>query len=177
MRRTTPVHRRAIHGVAAIVGLLFAAACGSGGGPNEERWDVVQEYLDRQSAWEERAGDLQSILMGSNSLEEALRSAEEQHGALPDATAAVDAAQALLATGGPRTIEAAEFLLERSRSPLALEPEPEGAAAESPAERAERRRAADDAIWTSLIDHMDADWEIVQSYLDDQSAWFARLRE
>ena len=177
MRRTTPAHRRAIHGGGAIVGLVFAAACGSGGGPNEERWGVVQEYLDRQSAWEERAGDLQSFLMAGGSLEEGLRSAEEQHGALPDATAAVDAAQAILAAGGSRTIEAAEFLLERSRSPLALESEPEGAAVESPAVRAERRRAASDAIWTSLIDHVDADWEIVQAYQDEQSAWFARLRE
>ena len=177
MRTTVPLHRRGIHGVAAIVGLVFAAACGSGGGPNEERWAVVQDYLDRQAAWEERAGDLQSVLMASSSLEEGLRSAEEQHGPMPDATAAVDAAQEILAAGGRRTIEAAEFLLERSRSPLALESEPEGAAVESPAERAERRRSANDAIWTSLIDHMDADWEIVQAYEDEQSAWFARLRE
>ena len=177
MRTTVPLHRRGIHEVALIVGLMFAVACGSGAGPNEERWGVVQDYLDRQAAWEERAGDLQSILMASGSLEEGLRSAEEQHGALPDATAAVDAAQAILAAGGPRTIEAAEFLLERSRSPLALEPEPEGTAVESPEDRAARRRAASDAIWTSLIDHVAADWEIVQAYLDDQSAWFARLRE
>lgn len=177
MRAAVPVHRSAIHGLVGIVGLIFAVACGSGGGPNEERWSVVRDYLDRQAAWEERAGDLQSVLMASGSLAEGLRSAEEQHGALPDATAAVDAAQAILAAGGPRTIEAAEFLLERSRSPLALEPEPAGAAVESPAERAERRRAASDAIWTSLIDHADADWKIVQSYLDEQSAWLARLRE
>ena len=124
--RTTVQVRRAIHGVAAIVGLIFAVACGSGGGPNEERWEVVQDYLDRQAAWGERAGDIQSVLMASGSLEEGLRSAEEQHGALPDATAAVDAAHAILAAGGPRTIEAAEFLLERSRSPLAWSPSRRG---------------------------------------------------
>jgi len=177
VRSPFPVRRRALRGVLAIAGLALAGACEFDAGPNEERWGVVQDYLDRQAAWEERAGDLQSILMANRSVEEGLRSAEEEHGAMPDATAAVDAAQAILAAGGPRTIEAAEFLLERSRSPLALEPEPQGAAVEAPEDRAERRRAANDAIWTSLIDHVDADWEVVQAYLDEQSAWFARLRE
>lgn len=176
MRTTLPVRRHAIDGVVVIVGLLFAVACGSGGGANEEQWAVVQDYLDQQAAWEEQAGDIRSILMASRSVEEGVRSAEEQHGAMPDATAAVDAAREILAAGGPRTVEAAEFLLERSRSPLAFEPGPEETA-ESPEERLERRRAANDAIWTSLIDNVGADWEVVQAYKDEQSAWFARLRE
>ena len=52
-----------------IVGLMFAVACGSGGGPDDERWAVVQDYLDRQAAWEEQAGDIRSILMASGSVE------------------------------------------------------------------------------------------------------------
>ena len=176
MRTTHPWHRRSLPGVAVTVGLAVAAACGSGGGPNEERWAVVQDYLDRQAAWEEQAGDIQSILMASRSVDEGLRSAEEQHGAMPDATEAVDAAREILTLGGSRTIEAAEFLLERSQNPFAFGQEPQGSAAEPPEGRAARRRAANDAIWKSLIDHVGADWGVVQAYEDEQSDWFARLR-
>ena len=176
MRTTHPWHRRSLHGVAVTVGLAVAAACGSGGGPNEERWAVVQDYLDQQAAWEEQAGDIQSILMASRSVDEGLRSAEEQHGAMPDATEAVDAAREILTLGGSRTIEAAEFLLERSQNAFAFGQEPQGSAAEPPEGRAARRRAANDAIWKSLIDHVGADWGVVQAYEDEQSDWFARLR-
>ncbi len=39
---------------------------------------------------------------------------------MPDATAALAAARQLVAAGGPYTIEAAEFLIERSDGPAAM---------------------------------------------------------
>ena len=54
------------------------------------------------------------FMAGDGTVEENLQRAEEEHGQLPDATAALAAARQLVAAGGPYTIEAAEFLIERS---------------------------------------------------------------
>ena len=180
MRTTRPAHPRSLLGVAAIAGSVFAAACVSGGGgPDEEPWAVVQSYLEEQAAWEERAGDIRSILMtGAGSLEERLRGAEEAHGAMPDATDAVVAARAVVAAGGPRTVEAAEFLIERWRNPAALRPEMENAAADigpGGAAVAARLRTSEDQTWAALIAHVGPDWSVVQEYIDDRSEWWRRL--
>ena len=115
MRTNQPGHRRSRHGAVVIVGLAFAAACGSLGGPDEERWAVVRDYLDRQAAWEERAGDVRSILMtGTGSLEERMRGAEETHGVMPDATAAVEAARAIVAIVRPPRLTASGSRCGRS---------------------------------------------------------------
>lgn len=178
--RTNPGHRRVMHGAAVIFGLLFAAACESNsGGLGEERWAVVQDYLDRQAAWEEQAGDVRSILMtGIGSFEDLIRSAEEAHGALPDATAAVAAARAIVAAGGPRTVEAAEFLIKRRGLPHVVTPEMETATAEpgpdSPAEGA-RLRGAEDPTWDAMIAHIGPDWPIVQAYIDARGEWWWRV--
>ncbi len=181
MRTNHPGHRRSLHGAVVIVGLAFAAACASGGGPDEERWAVVQGYLDEQAAWEERAGDIRSILLtGSGPLEERMREAEEAHGAMPDATAAVDAARAIVAAGGPRTVEAAEFLIERWRNPAAVRPEMETAAVEAgPAAAAAGAmlRSSEDPTWVALIAHVGPDWSVVQEYVDDRSEWWRRVSE
>ena len=181
MRRNHPGHRRALRGAVVIVVLAFAAACGSFGGPDEERWAVVQDYLDRQAAWEERAGDIRSILLtGAGSLEQRLRGAEEAHGAMPDATAAVDAARAIVAAGGPRTVEAAEFLIERWRNPAAVRPEMGNAAVEAGPDAAAvgaRLRTSEDRTWTALIAHVGPDWSVVQGYVDDRSEWWRRVSE
>ena len=175
MRTTYPGHRRAIHGVVVIVGLVFAAACESdGGGPNEERWTVVQAYLDRQAAWEEDAGDIRSILMtGTGSFEDQLRGAEEAHGPMPDATAAVEAARAIIAEGGPSTVEAAEFLIERWRNPRVIASEMQSAAAEAGLDAAvgARLRASEDQTWDALIAHIVPDWSVVQGYVNDRNNW------
>ena len=179
---THPGHRRGIHGVMVIVGLVFAAACESvGGGPNEERWAVVQDYLDQQAAWEERAGDIQSILMtGTGSFEERMRGAEEAHGAMPDATAAVEAAQAIVAASGPRTVEAAAFLIERWRNPRVVSLEMENATAEAGPDAAAvgaRLRTSEDQTWAALIAHVGPDWSLVEQYVEDRSEWWRRVSE
>ena len=182
MRTTHPGHRRSLLGVVVMVGAVLAAACGSlGGGPGEERWAVVQDYLDRQAAWEERAGDIRSILMtGTGSLEERMRGAEEEHGAMPDATAAVEAARAIVAGHGPRTAEAAEFLIERWRNPPAVTTEMGNATAEAgpdaPAVGA-MLRTSEDRTWAALIAHVGPDWSLVQEYVDDRSEWWRRVSE
>ena len=54
-----------------------------------------------QAAWEERAGGMHGIFMaGDGTVEENLQRAEEEHGQLPDATAALAAARQLVAAGG-----------------------------------------------------------------------------
>ena len=181
MRTNQPGHRRSRHGAVVIVGLAFAAACGSLGGPDEERWAVVRDYLDRQAAWEERAGDIRSILMtGTGSLEERMRGAEEEHGAMPDATAAVEAARAIVAGNGPRTVEAAEFLIERRRSPAAVRAEMENATAEADPDAAAvgaQLRTSEDRTWAALIAHVGPDWSVVQEYVDERSEWWRRVSE
>ncbi|MCY4026840.1 MAG: hypothetical protein OXH75_11090 [Acidobacteria bacterium] len=76
-------------------------------------------------------------MTGIGSFEDLIRSAEEAHGALPDATAAVEAAHAIVAAGTPRTVETAEFHIERRGLPPLVTPEmetaPAGAWPDSPA--------------------------------------------
>ena len=108
--------------VVAVLLLLTISACGRTDSPHPEatgvddvQWAVVREYIDLQAAWEERAGDLPDILFsGDGTVDEIVQRAEQEHGQLPDVTAAVAAAQESVAGGGPHTIEAAEFLIERT---------------------------------------------------------------
>ena len=182
MRTNDPGRRRSLYGAVAIVGLAFTTACGSlVDAPDEERWDVVQDYLDRQAAWEERAGDIRSLLLtGTGSLEERVRGAEDEHGVMPDATAAVEAARAIVAGGGPRTVEAAEFLIERWRNPAAVGTEMENATAETGPDAAAvgaRLRTSEDPTWAALIAHVGPDWSLVRAYMDERSEWWRRVSE
>ncbi len=130
MNDAVPRNRRTVEGVwvTIILLLLTVSACGRTNSPHPERtsadnaqWAIVQEYLDLQAAWEEQAGGMHDLFMaGDGTVEENLQRAQEEHGQLPDATAALAAARQLVAGGGPYTIEAAEFLIERSAGPIAM---------------------------------------------------------
>ncbi len=123
MSAAVPRNRRTVEGVRVtiILLLLTVSACGRTNSPHLEgtsadnaQWAVVQGYLDLQAAWEEQAGGMHDIFVaGDGTVEENLQRAEEEHGQLPDATAALAAARQLVAAGGPYVIEAAEFLIER----------------------------------------------------------------
>ena len=125
MSAAVPRNRRTVEGVRVtiILVLLTVSACGRTDSLHPEetsadkaQWAVVQEYLDLQAAWEERAGGMHDVFMaGDGTVEENLQRAEEEHGKLPDATAALAAARQLVAAGGPYTIEAAEFLIAPCR--------------------------------------------------------------
>ena len=182
MSSATPWCRHAIESVwLATLLLLAVTACGPAGGDGA-RWPVVLEYLDQQAAWEAQAGDIGHILRaGSGPLDEKMRRAEETHGQLPDATAAIAAAREIVATGGPHTVEAALFLIERSESPLGtmdtgrklrqmVEDGIDGA------EAIARLRGTEDPTWEALIAHIGPDWALVQNYLDEHDTWFARYR-
>ena len=173
---------RTLQGLTMIGALLVSSAACSDGGrtavepgttANDERWVVVQDYLDQQAAWEEQAGDLRGILMTSGgNLEEGLRRVEEEHGARPDATAAVEAAQSIVAEGGPWTVEAAEFLIERSRDPLVMSETMGNAmteALDAPDVGATRLRASEDGTWDALIAHVGPDWSVVEEYVEERS--------
>ena len=174
--------------VLAIASLLLAiSACGPSSQSDEatadddRRWAVVGDYLDRQAAWEQQAGDMQEILMtGDGTIEDKIRRAEEEHGQLPDASAAVAAARELVAAGGPHTVEAAEFLLERSGSLVAMmervQAIEELAADVGPDEAVAGLGSVDDATWEALIATIDPDWTVVQDYLDERDVWYARMR-
>ena len=192
MSTAVPRNRRTVEGVwvTIIPLLLTVSACGRINSPHPEgtnadnaQWAVVQEYLDLQAAWEERAGGMHDIFMaGDGTVEENLQRAEEEHGQLPDATAALAAARQLVAAAGPYTIEAAEFLIERSAGPIAMmdpvrhERLEELVAEVGPAEAFAALHAADDVTWEALIAKIGADWSVVQDYLDEQDAWFERVR-
>lgn len=177
--------RRAVDGVRVVASLLLvaAAACGRDSPPSvaDAKWAVVQEYLDQQEAWEAEAGDVREILFGggAGSLDEKVRRMEEAHGELPDAIPAIAAAREIVASGGRYTVEAAEFLIERDRGPLGMldgERRLEEAAAEVGTAESAETLGADDRTWEALIAHIGTDWAIVQDFLDELEAWFARLR-
>ncbi len=192
MSTAVPRNRRTVEGVwvTIILPLLTVSACGRTNSPHPKgtnadnaQWAVVQEYLDLQAAWEEQAGGMQDIFMaGDGTVEGNLQRAEEEHGQLPDATAALAAARQLVAGDGPYTIEAAEFLIERSAGPIAMmdplrhERLEELVAEVGPAEAFAALRAAEDVMWEALIAKIGADWSVVQDYLDEQDAWFERMR-
>ena len=192
MSTAVPRNRRTVEGVrvTVILLLLTVSACGPTNSPHPEatsagdaQWAVVQEYLDLQAAWEEQAGGMHDVFMaGDGTVEENLQRAEEEHGQLPDATAALAAARQLVATGGPYTIEAAEFLIERSDGPIAMidplrHKRLEKLAAEvGPAEAFAALHAAEEVTWEVLIAKIGPDWSVVQDYLDEQDAWLERRR-
>ena len=155
--------------------VVASATCGPDDGA---RWAVVQDYLDRQAAWEAEAGSLQEILVtGSGTLAERFGRAEAAHGTLPNAAEAVAAAREILAAGGPHTADAAEFLIERSASPLGMRDrtrELEAAAGENGATAFARLRAAEESVWRALIAHVGPDWAVVEDYLAEHEAWFER---
>ena len=126
---------------------------------------------------------MQDIFMaGDGTVEENLQRAEEEHGQLPDATAALAAARQIVAAGGPYTIEAAEFLIERSDGPTAMidplrhERLEKLAAEVGPAEAFAALHAAEEVTWEVLIAGIGADWSVVQDYLDEQDAWLESRR-
>ena len=163
MSTAFPRNRRTVERVwvTIILLLLTVSACGGtnsahpeGTSADSAQWAVVQEYLDLQAAWEEQAGGMHDIFMaGDGTVEENLQRAEEEHGQLPDATAASAAARQLVAAGGPYTIEATEFLIERSSGPIAMidplrrERLAELAAEVGGAEAFARLQSAEDATW------------------------------
>ena len=187
MRTAIPRRRRAVEGVWVMSWLLVAAsACGpaDSSGTADARWGVVQEYLDLQAAWEQRAGDLRDIVFsGEGTVDEMVQRAEQEHGQLPDATAALTAAQQIVAAGGPHTIEAAEFLIERTSSPLAMLDRQRGgkhgklAADVEPEEAFASLRVTEDVTWEALIDRVGPDWTVVQDHVDELDAWYERMRE
>ena len=186
MSTAIPQRRRVVEGAWAVILLLLAtSACGptASSSTADARWAVVQEYLALQAAWEEQAGDLRDIVFsGEGALDETVQRAEEEHGQLPDVTAAMAAAQEIVAAGGPHTIEAAEFLIERTRSPLAMlgwqrdGKQDDPAAHVGPAEAFARLRTTEDATWEALIDRVGPDWTVVQDHLDELDAWYERMR-
>lgn len=192
MSTAVPRNRRTVEGVwvTIILLVLTVSACGRTNSPHAEatsaanaQWAVVREYLDLQAAWEEQAGGMHDIFMaGDGTVEENLQRAEEEHGQLPDATAALAAARQLVAAGGPFTIEAAEFLIERSAGPIAMidplrrERLEELVADVGPAEAFAALHAAEDVMWEALIAKIGPDWSVVQDYLDEQDAWLERMR-
>ena len=192
MSAAVPRNRRTVEGVRVtiILVLLTVSACGRTDAPHPEgtsadkaQWAVVQEYLDLQAAWEEQAGGMHDVFMaGDGTVEENLQRAEEEHGQLPDATAALAAARQLVAAGGPYTIEAAEFLIERSAGPTAMidplrhERLEELVAEVGPAEAFAALQAAEEVTWEVLIARIGPDWPVVRDYLDAQDAWFERMR-
>ena len=167
--------------------VLTVAACAPTGLPHgdpadDARWAVVEEYREQQAAWEERAGGVRGLLLGGGpgTFEETMQRAEEAHGELPDATAAIAAARELVAAGGPRTVEAAEFLIERSEGAFAMlgfETRLKDLDADDPGEAFARLRAAEEATWEALIAHIGPEWAIVQDFRDERDAFFARRRE
>ena len=162
----------ALVGFAALM-LVPTAACGPAG-DDGARWAVVEDYLDRQAAWEAEAGSLQEMLVtGSGTLAERFERAEAAHGTLPDAGEAVAAAREIVAAGGLHTADAAEFLIERSASPLGMRDrtrELEAAAGANGAAAFARLRAAEDSIWEALITHVGTDWAVVERYLAERDA-------
>ena len=165
----------------AVLAVLAVAACGRPTG-GDDRWAVVQEYIEQRAAWDEQSGDardMADIWAGGGTPEELLRRTQEAYGALPDAAVADAAAREIVAEGGLRTADAAAFLIGRwggvvgllERAQRASELVREGV---DPVEARARHEAEEERTWAALIEHSEPDWAVVQDYVEAQEAWIAR---
>lgn len=143
----------------------------------EARWAVVQDYLDRLVEWQEQAiASARSSSTGEGTAEDGVRRAEAMQdeaaalvrqllaaeegerraeaapAAAPDDSDALAAARAIVDGRGPRTVDAAEFLLERSRTRV-------------------WQAGREEELWETLVAHVGPDWAVVQGRIDQQAAW------
>ena len=136
--------------VAALLPLIAAGAVEDDEPPSSENWNVITAYNEairahRTKEWELRNADI---------------SAEEKEGLLqdlgsaPDGAPAVDAAMAIIESNGERSLEAAEFLMNRGR----------------PSE------AVQQSAFGAVVEHIGPNWSLVQDYIDSQAAWLEATR-
>ena len=143
------------------LGLLLVAAgqdiarSGMGGPPSlqaasvDPAWETVQEYLDMQRAWGERA---RGISMAGLSAEERNRRFQDAFAERPDIRPAIAAANAIVDAGGvhDKTMEAAEFLVMQTFG------EPDADQHIYKGAQVLLARAPDDDRWPAIMMRMDA---------------------
>ena len=111
-------------------------------------WAVVQEYLDRQSAWRERTS---GIAMAGLSADERTRRFQDAFAERPNIRPAIAAATAIVDAGAhDRTREAAEFLVMQTLT------EPDADQHMSKGAQALLAEAPDDERWPTILMQMDA---------------------
>lgn len=136
--------------VAALLPLIAAGAANANPPPSTDHWSVIDAHKEairahRTKAWEIRNADVLA--------EEKERLLQDLAPA-PDGGPAVDAAVSIIESNGERSMEAAEFLMNRTR----------------PSE--EEQQSTLDAVTSNI----GPDWSLVEAYIDSQAAWLEATR-
>ncbi|MXY51137.1 MAG: TlpA family protein disulfide reductase [Gammaproteobacteria bacterium] len=129
----------------------LALLCGACQEESDPDWQLVEAYVTLDTAW--HAKDIE-VGRSAASAEEKEARREAEVGPHPDITLAVTAARAIVGVEGhPRTLDAAEFLVDH---PYGLS-----------------KTASEDIELgiDTLVDGLGPDWAVVQAYLDDNNAW------
>ncbi len=139
-------HDAARSGAAAPPGIPGAISQPADAGPD---WAVVQEYLDQQTAWNERT---RGFALAGLSAEERDRRFQDAFAERPNIRPAIAAATAIVDAGGAhdRTLEAAEFLVMRTFT------EPDADQHIYKGARVLLARTPHDERWPTLLMQMDA---------------------
>ena len=136
--------------VAALMPLIAVGAADDDAPSPSDHWDVIDAYTGAiQAQWAKRS----EIHKGDISAEEKERVLQDL-GPAPDAAAAAAAAIAIIESNGERSLEAAEFLMNRASL------------------SEERQQSAFDAV----VAHIGPDWPLVQDYIESQAAWLEATR-
>ena len=115
-----------------------------------EHWDVIAAHNETVRAYWAKKWDIDNADISADEREGLL----QELGPEPDATPAVAAALAIVESNGERSLEAADFLMNRAR--LAQEQQ-------QPA-------------WDAVTAHVGADWSLVERYIASQAAFLEAIR-
>ena len=135
---------------AALLTLIAAGAAHANPPPSTDHWSVIAAHEEalrehRTKEWEIRKADV-----STDEKERLLRGLAPA----PDGGPAVDAAVSIIESNGERSMEAAEFLMNRT----------------GPSE--EEQQLILDAVTSSI----GPDWSLVEAYIDSQAAWLEATR-
>ena len=136
--------------VAALMPLIAVGAADDDAPSPSDHWDVIDAYTGAiQAQWAKRS----EIHKADVSAEEKERLLQDL-GAAPDAAPAAAAAIAIIESNGERSLEAAEFLMNRASL------------------SEERQQSAFDAV----VAHIGPNWSLVKDYIESQAAWLEAAR-
>ena len=135
---------------AVLLPLIAAGAVEDATPSSSENWQVIDAYGEAIGAHRGREFEIRNLDVPDEE-KERLRS---ELGPRPDDTPAMIAATAIIESNGDRMLEAADFLLNRTRPP----------------EETQLR------ILDALAPHFGPDWSLVQAYIESQAALLETIR-
>ena len=131
--------------VAALLPLIATTAAEDDAPSVSDHWNVIDAYNDATQAYWTKQSEIRNADVSAEEKERR----QQDLGPAPDVAPAVAAATAIVESNGERSLDAAEFLLNRTL--------PTG----------EWQQLAFDAV----VAHIGPDWSLVRDYVESQSVW------